>query len=131
MADRVDVGDDVIRCELGAANRHTTGELLRSLVHHHCARGDLCVELVEALDAALDDLVDTVWPRWGCIDSIEMGPSCQRLDLRLTGPSDQPTGEQHPAGPIGPVAAALFGNVEWTCSSELSVSCDLQREVRP
>ncbi len=123
------MGDGVIRCELGAADRYTTGELLRSLVHHHCARGDVVVELVEALDAALDDLVDTVWRRWGSITSIEMGPSCQRLDLRLAGPSDQPTEELRPAGAIGPVAAALFGSVDWTCSSELSVSCDLQRGV--
>lgn len=128
MGERVEVHGGAIRCELGGVDCRTTTELLRSMVHHHCARCDVSVDLVEALDVALDDLVDTVWHRWGGISSIEMDSSCERLGLRLIGPSDRAL-----AGPalLGPVAAALFGHIAVEREAELVVSCVLAGPRRP
>lgn len=122
MDDSAQVWSGAIRCQIDGVDPRTTTELLRSMVHHHCTRCDAPIELVDALDAAIEEIVDTLWQRWDGIEAIEMGTSCLRLDLRLLGPDVTPDG---PTVRLGPVASSFFQHVASERPRELTVSCDL------
>ena len=122
MRDHAEATRFDIRLAVGAAEPEIATELLRSMVHHHGARSDAPLAMVEALDAAIDDLMDAIWRSWGAVDTIEMGSSTERLDLRLAAPPDR---ARRPPVTLGPVAAALFAREAGRPDSEIVLSCDL------